>query len=45
MELEWSTAKLGQGLSFRMSLGSKWHEKEIAQIGKKGWEKDAPYVT
>lgn len=31
----------GQGLSFRMLLGSKWHEKRIAQIGKKGWEKKA----
>jgi hypothetical protein len=28
-----------QGLSFRMLLGSKWHEKEIAQLGKKGWGK------
>jgi hypothetical protein len=27
----------GQGLSFRMLLGSKWHEKRIAQLGKKGW--------
>lgn len=41
----------GQGLSFRMLLGSKWHEKRIAQIGKKGWGKtlerpvDAPDVT
>jgi hypothetical protein len=31
-----------------MLLGSKWHEKEIAQLGKKGWGKtleDAPNVT